>query len=166
MGSYIADITQEFVLEKFPTDTLHLKLENVHNFLHSFTYSQYYQKLTVDIISKNKKQSVRPDFDGITLRIPLPTSSCTVKLHYFYSSDYTIRSLNSNAPHYVWPCEHLQQSWYFTCSGMQIDKVEFSNPYDSLLYLFVEASTYKQNGEIILDTEEMSDQKNINFFFV
>jgi len=162
-GAYIADITQEFVLEKFSMDTLFVKLENIYNFLHPFMYQDFYQKLTVEIISKNKKQSVKPDFDGITLRIPLLTSSCTVKLNYFYNSDYSFRSLNSSAPHYVWPCEHLNQSWYFDHPDMQIDKVEFSNPEDSLLYLFVAAPSYRRNEKIIVDMESM-DNKNINFY--
>ena len=162
-GSHIADITQEFVLEKFSSDTLFLKLENIYNIFHSFMYRHYYQKLTVDIISENKKQSVEPNFDGITLRIPLPTPSCTVKLNYFFSSDYTVRSRNSNAPHYVWPCEHPNQSWYFDCPDMQINKVEFNNPDDSLLYFFVNVPSYRQNGKIILDMKN-TNTDDISFY--
>ena len=161
-GSHIADVTQEFILEKHTTDTLFLKLDK-YNWLQSFAYPQHFLKLTVDIISKNKKQSVKPSFDGINLSIPLPVSSCTVKLNYFYNSDYTIRSMNSHAPHYVWPCEQFNSSWYFTCSDMQIDKVEFNNPYDSLLYLFVDAPTYRRNGKIILDMKQIN-KENINFY--
>ena len=161
-GSHIADVTQEFVLEKFSTDTLFLRLEH-YNWLQSFVYPQQYQKLTVDIISENKKQSVESNFDGFTLSIPLPTSSCTVKLNYFYSSDYWIRSGNSHAPPYVWPCEYYSSSWYFDCPDMQIDKVEFNNPEDSLIYLFVEAPTHRQNGKITMDTKSM-DREGISFY--
>ena len=161
-GSHIADVTQEFILEKFSTDTLFLRLDN-YSFLQPILYQQSFQKLTINIISKNKKQSVKPNFDGINLSIPLPTSSCTVRLNYFYSSDYTMRSLNSNAPHYVWPCEQFQSSWYFTCSDMQIGKAEFNNPDNSLIYLFVNAPSFRQNGKIILDMKKMN-KEGINFY--
>ncbi|MDR2979040.1 MAG: hypothetical protein LBV02_01150 [Bacteroidales bacterium] len=76
---HTVEVTQEFVLEKFSTDTLFLQLENTH-WMQPFAYPQLFPKMTVDIISENKKQSVEPDFNGRTLSVPLPTSSCTITL--------------------------------------------------------------------------------------
>ena len=162
-GTHIADVTQEFVLEKHITDTLFLTLDKHYSFWQSLFPLHFHQKLTVEIISKNKKQSLKPDFDGTTLRIPLPSSSCTVKLNYFYSTDYSVRSSNTNSPSYVWSCNQHHHSWYFNYPDMQFDKVEFTNPYDSLLYLFVDAPSSKQNEKIILETKNMN-KEYINFY--
>ena len=161
-GTHIADVTQEFILENYTEDTLFLKLENYSGW-QFMIYKQHFLKLTVDIISENNKQSLKPNFDGFNLPIPLPTSSCTVKLNYFYNSDYQMRSNNDHAPVYVWPCVHFQSSWYFSCPDMQINNAEFNNPYDSLLYLFIDAPSFRQNGRIILDMKSM-DKDYINFF--
>ena len=161
---HIADITQEFVLEKFTTDTLLLTIDKYGPF-QIMMLQFFYRKLTVDIISQNKKQSIEPNFDGITLRIPLPTSSCTVKLNYLYSSDYETRNSNpfstSVSGFYLWPCLHSWHSWYFSYPDMQFDKVEFQNT-DSLLYFFVDVPSSKQNEKIILDTKTID--VDISFF--
>ena len=158
-GFHIAEVTQEFILEKYTTDTLFLALEKP-SFFGSLV--NFYPKLTVDIISKNKKQSIEPNFDGKTLRIPLPISSCTVKLNYFYNSDYDYRAPDDVATgFYLWSCVPLWHSWYFSCPDMQFDRVEFQNT-DSLLYFFVEVPSSKKNGKIILDTKSIG--KDIDFF--
>ena len=160
-GPHIVEITQEFVLEQFSTDTLFLKLDKP-NWTQSFAYRQLYPKLTVEIISKNEKQSVESNFNGFTLSVPLPTSSCTVKLNYFYNSDSETRFPSG---YYLWACEYSKHSWYFSSSDMQIEKAEFYNSDDSLIYLFVNAPSFRQNGKIILDMESMGN-RNINFFLV
>ena len=165
---HIAEVTQEFVLENHKTDTLFLTIDKYGPF--QFMMLQFfYQELTIDIISENEKQSVESNFDGKTLRIPLPISSCTVKLNYLYSSDYETRNYNPFAINatgfYLWPCMYSWHSWYFSYPNMQFDKVEFQNT-DSLLYFFVDASTFKQNEKSILDTKSIDGDRGIDFFMI
>jgi len=161
-GAHIAEITQEFVLEKHTKDTLFLTLDN-YGFMQSLAYPQLYPKLTVEIISKNKKQSVKPNFNGFTLSVPLPISSCTVKVNYLYNSDYAYRSSGATG-FYLWSCMPSWHSWYFNYPNMQFNKVEFTNSNDSLLYFFVDVPSSQQNGKMILDTKSID--RDINFFLI
>ena len=162
IAPHIADVTQEFILEKHTTDTLFLTLDKYGTF-QLMMYPEFYQKLTVDIISKNKKQSIEPNFDGKSLRVPLPTSSCIVQLNYLYSSDYETRNYSTFNPpgFYFWACMPSWHSWYFTYPNMQFDKVEFQNT-DSSLYFFVDVPSSKHNEKIILDTKSID--RDINFY--
>jgi len=157
---HIAKVTQEFVLEKHTKDTLFLKLDKYH-WAQSFLYPFLYVGLTVDIIVENEKQSVDKNFNGFTLPVPLPSSSCTVTLNYFYSPGYCS---DSHGGFYLWPCMPSWHSWYFSYPDMQFNKVEFQNVADSLLYFFVEFPFFKQNEKIILNTKNID--RDMNFFLI
>jgi hypothetical protein len=157
----IVDVKQEFFIEDYPNDTMIIELRSCSP-MQIFLHYLFYQDIKLTSIEGQEEKNIPYQFEGTSLSFKLPSSSCSLKLSYAFTSDYFVRADNSAS--YIFTLGTASNSWYFTCDNMNIDYAEIFE-YDSV-YILTNLPYKKIENKMVMDMSEMKEEDGVIFVFL
>jgi acetolactate synthase small subunit len=162
---YPLTVTQTIYLADFEKDTLTLYLENT-SMWNQILLPLFFHDMTVTAKKESQESvvSLPFDFNGDSITIILPASTCEINIRFQYQSDFCMRNDSEETIHFLQAQMYFQHSWYFIHPDMKLNKVSFRVP-DNEAYFFVQSLKQKAENHYEVDVANVKEN-DISFYLL